>query len=178
MKKLKTEDYKALQSWWSALQGNRGDRAQLRRAQAPDDVLLTPAFARFLQTMPSYWSDNKSWMPLTDSAMVAAVLARVKYKSENDRISFARALAMPKEGAGKAVMSELRFQQLQKSHTEEDFFRRICRAIALLDGRVNITSLANDILHWLDESRQGPANKPMDRLAVRWASDYYAAFKE
>lgn len=178
MKPLSTEDINALKSWWSDLNDNRGDRAQLRRAVVADDILLTPAFARFLQVMPPRWSANKPWLPLTDSAMVAAVLARVKASHKNDSIGFARALALPKEGGSKAVMSELRFQQLQKSRSEEDFFRRICRAVALLDGRVNIIPLAADILHWLSEFRQGPAEKPMDRLAVRWASDYYSAFKE
>ena len=116
-------------------------------------------------------------IPLTNAAMVAAVIARVK---ENDKrgIGFAKSLALPKEGGSKAVMSELRFQQLQKSRTPEEFFVRICRAVDLLNRKANVVSLADDILHWLAEKRFGPASKPADRLAVRWASDYYAALKD
>ena len=75
-------------------------------------------------------------------------------------------------------MSELRFQQLQKSRSSEEFFRRICRAIALLGGIANVAAVTNDILHWLKEYRTAPARKPEQRLAVRWATDYYTAFKD
>lgn len=176
LKKLKKDDAARITAWWHWLDDNRGDRAQLRRAQSPNDVLLTAAFAHFLQKMPKTWtSDNK--IPITDMAMMAAVLARVKKIPENN-YSFAKTLALPKESGSKSAMSELRFQQLQKSQTEDEFFMRLCRAVALMGGKVNIVSLADDILHWLSEHRYGPASKPQDRLAVCWASDYYAAFKE
>ena len=165
-------DVKGLRDWHNWLDANRGDRAQLRRAQSPDDVLLTTAFAHFLQHMPRRWSED---LAITDAALVAAVLARVR--QDDSKTSFAKALASPKVGGTKARMSELRFQQLQKSHTPEDFFKRLCRAVALLGGEVNIPALANDILHWLKENRTAPAIKAQDRLAVRWASDYYANFK-
>jgi len=177
LRKLDQEDCSALLSWWNWLDDNRGDRAILRRANSPDDVLLTSAFAHFLQKMPSKWSDNKHSLPLTDAAMVAAIIARVKIHDAT-RTSFAKALASPKEGGSKAAMTELRFQQLQKSRTPEDFFSRLSRAVDLLGRKTNILSLADDTLHWLNEHRFGPSSKPMERLAVRWASDYYAAFKD
>lgn len=169
-------DAEKLKSWWSWLDENRGDRAPLRRADNPDDILLTPAFAHFLQQMPSRWAAGEAVLPITDAAMVAAVLSRVK--NPDDSKSFAKALASPKEGGSKAVMSELRFQQLQKSRTPEDFFRRVCRAVALLNGKANITDLADSILHWLHEFRTAPASKPQQRLAVKWASEYYSVYKD
>lgn len=172
--KLTAESRKALVGWWHWLDDNRGDRAVLRRATIPDDVLLAPAFAHFLQRMPADWSSNQR-IPLTDAALVASVLARVRQSASK---SFAAALATAKEGGGKAAMSELRFQQLQKSRTPEEFFTRICRAVDLLGGTADVASLAEDILHWLEEQRYGPASKPDKRLAVRWASDYYANYKE
>jgi CRISPR system Cascade subunit CasB len=114
---------------------------------------------------------------LTDAAMIAAVVARVK-TSDDRKKSFATSLASAKEGGSKAAMSELRFQQLQKSRTPEEFFLRLCRAIDLLGRKVNIISMADDALHWLSENRFGPDSKPDKRLAVRWASDYYAALKD
>lgn len=164
-----------LANWWVWLDDNRGDRALLRRANNPDDVLLTPAFAHFIQKMPARWAAGEAALPLTDAAMVAAVISRVKTPSEK---SFAVALASPQEGGSKAVMSELRFQQLQKSRTEEDFFRRVCRALALLNGKANIADLADSILHWLSEFRTAPASKPQERLAVKWASEYYSVYKD
>ena len=171
---LTPEDCSSLLAWWPWLDDNRGDRAQLRRAENPDDILLSQAFAHFLQKMPECWAEGQS-IPLSDAAMVAAVIARVKTLDENN---FAKALALPKEGGGKASMSELRFQQLQKSRTPEEFFIRISRALALISGKANITSLADNILHWLKEHRTAVARKPENRLAVRWAIDYYATLKD
>lgn len=173
---LSSDEKKKLRQWWDELDKNRGDRAQLRRAETPEDVLLTPAFAHFLNMMPARWSGN-ALIKLTDSAAVAAVLSRVKER-EGDS-SFAKALALPKQqGSDRPAMSELRFQQLQKSRTEEEFFRRLCRAVRMLGDRANIVSLAEDILHWLLESRAELAFRPQDRLAVRWASDYYANLRD
>ena len=147
---LSEQDQQALTAWWHWLDDNRGERAQLRRAQSPDDILLTAAFAKFLQHMPGYWgvASGEKGIWLSDAAMIAGVLARVKDASSAS--SFAQALATPKEKGGKAVMSELRFQQLQKSRDEQEFFTRLCRAIALLGGTANILSLAESILHWLE----------------------------
>lgn len=181
LKKISEEDASCLKRWWAELDDKRGNRAQLRRASNADDVLLTPAFAHFLQAMPETWGTGSTGkgvpLSISEMAVIAAVLARVKEPLKVD-VSFAKSLALPKEAGGKAVMSELRFQQLQKSRSPEDFFTRVCRAVNLLGGKANIASLADDIAHWLIEFRTGPASKPEDRLAVRWASDYYAAFKD
>ena len=166
-------DNKGLLQWWIWLDNNRGDRAVLRRAETAEDVLLTPAFARFLKQMPDRWSDVRQ---ILDSAMVAGILARVK--ANNPRKTFAQALATPKKGGSKAAMSELRFQQLQKSNDPDEFFRRLTRAIDLLGGSVNLLSLAKDIVHWLQEHRQCVDKKPAKRLAVRWATEYYQSFKD
>ena len=172
------EERKALLTWWQSLENNRAERAQLRRISNSNDVLLTPAFGKFLRQMPAYWGvgPGEQGIGLADAAMVATVLARVKEHKEDN--SFATSLAQPKEKGGKAAMSELRFQQLQKSRTEQEFFTRICRAVDLLGGRVNILSLADSILHWLTEFRFAPATRPQNRLAVKWASDYYTAFRD
>lgn len=174
LKKLKPNEADKLREWWSWLDDNRGDRAQLRRADFSDDILLTPAFAHFLKMMPEDWSSNGQRVTLSDAAMVAAILSRVKDDVNSEDSSFAKSLGMPKEdGGSRPAMSELRFQQLQKSRTAEDFFTHICRAINLLGGKVNVVSLADDILNWLTEQRFGPSSRSQERLAIRWASDYY-----
>ena len=167
-------EQKALIAWWHWLDDNRGERAVLRRAASADDILLTPAFARFLEFMPERWGTTPQ--QLFDSAMVAGLLARVK--SAGDKQSFAKALAQPKKGGSKAAMSELRFLQLQKSHDPDEFFLRVSRAIALLGGKVNILSLADGVLHWLLEHRRVIDREPGKRLAVRWATDYYTTYKD
>ena len=97
-----SEDLKPLLGWWHWLNepGNRGERAQLRRAVSPEDILLTSAFANFLRNMPERWGQGTN-IQLLDAAMVAAVLARVDTaeitEKKGEDITFARALAKPKE---------------------------------------------------------------------------------
>ena len=166
----KDEDQRRLLSWFHWLKDNRGDRARLRRAESPDDVLLTEPFFNFLHRMPERWAEQKN---LPVSALIAAVVAHVK---KNDgKKSFAAQLASPKTGTDRERMSEQRFQQLQKSRTPDEFFRRLIRAVKLAEGQVNIVSLADSIWHWMNEYRYGTELKPFDRLAVRWANDYYGA---
>lgn len=177
-----------LKRWHHWLDDNRGNRARLRRAEGPEDILLTDAFFSFLNRMPVSWRENN---PMLTSAAVAGLLAHVKEdrqtlsrgyqpKDENKpkkMASFAEQLATPAKSE-KPAMSELRFQQLQKSRTTDDFFRRVLRAIRLLDGKVNIPSLANDIIHWHKEFDNQIARKTSNRLAVRWATDYFTALQK
>ncbi|PXF30799.1 hypothetical protein WH50_13055 [Pokkaliibacter plantistimulans] len=153
-------------AWWQSLDDHRGVRARLRRVDRPDDALLTDSFFQFLSVMPERWAQPGH---LYASAMVATALAQVSQHSSG--IPFAAQL-----GSGdhdRPVMSELRFRQLIKSRTPEEFFRRLLRAIRLLDKHVNIFSLTEGILHWYDEYLHGPDRNPIKRLSVKWAQDYY-----
>jgi len=166
---FKYEDIQAIQQWHKGLDENRGDRARLRRAGSPEDILLTSAFFNFLEEMKeTNWQEH---IPILTSATIAGVLSHVKPNDENK--SFAEQLATPLEGKKKAPMSELRFQQLQKSPSPEDFYRRIIRAIQLLKGQVNIVSLAHDIIQWHKEFEHPASYSATNRLAVRWATDYF-----
>jgi len=181
---LTGDDISALHRWHHGLDEKRGDRARLRRAERAEDALLTEAFFSFQQMMSAEWRDSK---PVFSSAAVAGLLSHVKedrqqaskgYQPKDKdkprrKASFAEQLATPPVGGKKPPMSELRFQQLQKSRTTDDFYRGIIRAIRLLDGRVNIISLAGDILHWHQEFTNQPDKYPANRLAVRWATDYF-----
>lgn len=187
---LNNEEQIKLKVWHGSLDKNRGDRARLRRAESAEDVLLTQAFFNFLQEMPDHWKENK---PIFVSAAVAGVLSQVKdnnqipskvYESKDinslkKMMSFAEQLGTPLKGKSKAPMSELRFQQLQKSRTENDFFRLTLRAIGLLGGEVNILSLANDIIQWHQEFHHKEFDRQSsNRLAVSWATDYYSALSK
>lgn len=157
----------SLLAWFESLKKKRGDRARLRRAESPDDVLLCEPFFNFLQRMPADWADEKNML---QSAMVAAVLAHVE--EHRDGKTFAQQLAAPKKG-DKPSMSELRFQRLQKSRDTGEFYRRLLSAVRLSGKSVNILSLADSILHWMHEYRNGVEREPGKRLAVCWANDYY-----
>lgn len=171
---LNAAEKQALQSWHVWLNDNRGDRARLRRAESPEDILLTDAFFHLLTKMPEMFPQKlPEDQRLYVSAAIAGLLSHVK--KDNTTLSFATQLATPMKDKSKAPMSELRFQQLQKSPTTDDFYRRIIRAIRLLGGNVNIISLANDIIHWHKEFEHQLDRHPSNRLAVRWATDYFTA---
>lgn len=166
-----------LKDWLSWLNNNRGDRARLRRAEAPEDILLTSAFFNFLQKMPETflktYAEERRFLIL---ATIAGLVSHVE--NLDDSVSFATQLATPQKG-NKPPMSELRFQQLQKSSTLDDFYRRMIRAIRLLGNTVNASSLANDIIHWHNEIKaSNDYRNPQNRLAVRWATDYFTALSK
>ncbi len=186
---LTAAEVHALQNWHSQLDANRGDRARLRRAERAEDVLLTEAFFHFLQRMPEKWREPER---LFASAAVAGLLSHAKEDlqipskiylnkqggKEKKMASFAELLARPLDQGKKGPMSEIRFQQLQKSRTTDEFYRNVRRAINLLGGRVNIASLANDIIHWHREFICQIDRQPSRRLAVRWATDYFTVLPQ
>jgi CRISPR system Cascade subunit CasB len=82
-------------------------------------------------------------------------------------------MAQPKTEGGQPKVSLLRFSQLQKSYSWDEFYRRLIRMVKLLDGNINIVSLTDDIFHWAREFNGDFEQSPMNRLQVRWAGDYY-----
>ncbi len=179
---LNDGEQSTLLRWHEWLDDNRGDRARLRRAERAEDILLTNAFFHFLQWMPDSWHEEKR---ILTRAAVAGLVSHIKedrcIKSDGYQprdksgpmniASFAELLAYPIKG--EPPVSELRFQQLQKSRTTDEFYRRMLRVIRLLDGHVNIASMASDIIHWHAEFNHNADREPGNRLAVRWASDYF-----
>jgi len=163
--------------WWYRLAGQKDDglaaypsgvRAVLRRAQSPDDALLSAGFRNLWLDLPSRrrtpW-DMRAW------GAVATVLAEVRHHVP-DR-TFAAAMATEKENGGGPRVSELRFQQLLRSNDLDELTRRARRAVHLIDEAVDVRSLADDLLLWHREKNGRYASRPDHRLAVRWADAYY-----
>jgi CRISPR system Cascade subunit CasB len=163
----------AVLKWWKKLEEQRGDRAELRRGDTLDAVLLTEGFRKLWQTLGQTGqyreSDMLAW------ACVAAALADVREQPATKNATFAQCLGDQKENTGKPCMSELRFAQLQKSRSGDDFLMRLRRALALINKTAPVLSLADNILHWFQEQRNNRGARPMDRLAVRWATEYFTA---
>lgn len=160
-------DSKGLIEWWNSLNDKRGYRAQLRRASEPGDALLSEAFFNFLKHVPDSWSEPRH---LCVSATVACILSHIKSIPPQEK-SFAAQLGSGEKD--RPVMSEMRFKQLLKSRTPEEFYKRLLRSVRLLDGTVNLISITEDILRWYDQYLYGVNRNPTDRLGVRWAHDYY-----
>lgn len=171
--------------WWKQLHGlydedashsglnQRGARAELRRSDTLDAVLLTEGFRNLWQVLGQ--TGQRRDQDMLAWACVAAALAEVRGQPATKSATFAQCLGEQKEKTGKPYMSELRFAQLQKSRSGDDFLMRLRRALALINKTAPVLSLTDNILHWFHEQQDNQVSKPMDRLAVRWAADYFTA---
>ncbi len=156
-----------LQKWWESLDANRGERAELRRAETPLEILPAKAFHRLCWILTKW--EKRDLLAL---AIVAGVLAHIK---EAGHGSFPRQLGTPKElGGDKAIFSELRFQQLLSSKDHDEFYQRLRRAVQLAGGSADICQLADSILHWAKDHQDSNAEKPSQRFRYAWAKDYFA----
>jgi CRISPR system Cascade subunit CasB len=163
-----TSDHENLLSWWASLKNHPGWRAELRRAETPGDVLLCQGFRYLCGAMAGYWTNESNLLGL---AAVAGVVAHIN--ADNGK-SFAETCATPEQGKEKPAMSELRFSQLQKSRTLDELYRRMIRSVHLLQKTVSPVSVADSILHWVNEMINGEIdNDPRKRILVRWGLDYF-----
>lgn len=149
-----SDAYDILLKWWKGLDDSRGDRASLRRCHNSIEVAFNPAFHHLR------WSLSKfDYVNPESLAIVAGVLSHVKNNDGSAR--FAAQMAMPKSGGTNTRVSGLRFRRLLKVQNNSDLFEPLIRVVRMLDGNVNISSLANSIYWWNDFTRKD------------WAFAYY-----
>jgi CRISPR system Cascade subunit CasB len=171
----KEQEQQALLNWWQALEetklpngkikSNRSERAKLRRCEKPEDILLQPYFYELQQQLPK--------IPTLALAAIAGLLAHIKTSSE---LSFPKQLGQQKEQSGKAVFSELRFQQLLASHDIDELYENLRRAVMQLNRTANILSLADGVLHWWQEQHDKNQfdERPEQRFKFSWAKAYFS----
>jgi CRISPR system Cascade subunit CasB len=160
---------------------HKGERARLRRCTTPTEVFMTEGFSRLARPfVESYGVKTDTQFEqehrLLALACAAGVIAHVKNDLPADDKSFAKQMAMKKPHSDQPLVSQLRFNQLQKSYSWDEFYRRLIRTVKLLGDTVNIISLADAIFHWGNEFNGNFERQPMNRLQVRWAADYYHLF--
>ncbi|EGO5103372.1 type I-E CRISPR-associated protein Cse2/CasB [Escherichia coli] len=153
------EEHKAtLRKWHEELQEKRGNRASLRRSTTVNDVCLSEGFRSLLMQTHTLWKVEAQEWRFTALALVAAVSANVK--AIDERQPFAAQLAAVK--------------------TPDDLLRQLRRAVKLLNGSVNLISLADDIFRWCQESddllnHHRRQQRPTEFIRIRWALEYYQA---
>lgn len=141
-------------TWWASLKERRGDRAELRRADHINGVIMLPAFQRlWLNLQGTAWSRAES------VALIAAVLSQVK--EHDPRHVVAEQLATPRPGSDKAIFSGLRFRRLLQRVEPEELLAPMTRSVRMLGNQVNVTDLAESLYWWNDQTRR------------RWAFAYY-----
>ncbi|QWT39138.1 type I-E CRISPR-associated protein Cse2/CasB [Dickeya dadantii] len=168
--------------WFNALQNRhndsyngRADRAALRRAAVPYGALTCQGFMRLARALASQIGDQEH--RLLAVAIFAVVAAHAD--GNNGKKSFAAQLGEKvSAGSDRRYLSELRFERLLRAQTPEELCRLLIRAVNIRGGDgVNLPSLADGILLWMDEwqarQRNLPAHpNPLKRNAVRWACEY------
>lgn len=156
------------------LQGlGRKARAELKRCHNVQELMLDAsmyhlAFKLFeLEREKKYplFADN-----YVVSALIAGTLAHVREEPGK-----AASASLPSVlGRGEpVVMSELRFIRLMRTNINDDFYRQLCRALALAKHQADVTILADDIVAWVLEKDDSWPTDPNSRLKARWARDYY-----
>lgn len=144
----------------------RGERAELRRCETPEEVLPAKAFHRLCRILPDW--EQRDVLAL---AVVAGVLSHVKTAGHG---AFPRQLGLPKEtGGDKPLFSELRFQQLLASDGHAEFFQRLRRAVQQAGGTADVCLLADGILHWAADRTERFTEQPSQRFRYTWAKDYF-----
>lgn len=146
-----------LLAWWKGLESDRGERAFLRRASNITEVAFSPAYHRLLGRLKGESSSvNREAL-----AAVAGLATHVKTHTEIGGY-VARQMATPKAGRSGVRVSGLRFRRLLAVSGRDELYPLLIRAIKLLDGKVNLLSLANSVYWWNEDTRK------------QWAYDYYS----
>ncbi|WP_438864532.1 type I-E CRISPR-associated protein Cse2/CasB [Neptunicella sp.] len=150
-------------------------KAQLKRAESLDAVMLTAGFRALWLSLPEELiadkSEEKQIELMECFAAIAAALVQVK-SNVTDKLA---TVAGRKTDSDKSTISELRFFQLQNTKTPDDFIRKLRRILQQVKGEVSVEGLAVDIQKWFSEYRGSRPNQASKRIGVEWAMDYYRA---
>jgi CRISPR system Cascade subunit CasB len=107
---LQDASYTILLDWWTALDADKGERADLKRAEHPLRVAFSPAYHDLLHRLQEagYRLGTGGRERL---ALLAGLAAHVKQHTDTGR-SLATQMGSPRLGSDKATVSELRFRRI------------------------------------------------------------------
>tara|TARA_B100001094_G_scaffold116679_1_gene112537 strand:- start:6835 stop:7401 length:567 start_codon:yes stop_codon:yes gene_type:complete len=149
-------------------------KAQLKRCRTPDEVVATEAFRTLWLRLPKdktkYPHSAYAW------AAIAGVMAHVKKDKKSTEKIKCFASSLGEHDGDKPIVSPLRFKQLSQSRSVEAFYSRMIRTVHLIKGETFVKSLMQDMNKWFDEFHFDQHKPVSERLAVRWAMDYYDQF--
>lgn len=160
----------AARRWWEQLRpdpsrnhkGDPGALARLRRGGL-QEAALEPATADLYRRIKPFQREKCELDAFETAALIAAVLAHVRYDAEQ---SVARAAGA--QGDNDARVSPLRFRKILATRGAQECLIAFRRLAALLGKTANVGDLAVCLAEWnLDGAG--------DRRRTRWAFDYYNA---
>lgn len=153
---------KILVEWCKGLDNDRASRAILRRAASPTEVALSAPYQRlFRRLREAHW--NPDGKPYLNDRLAAAVGLLAHVRDDIPDLTPAKAMGKKKEGAAedRPPVSEPRFLRLLDAPDIAGLYDGLRRVLPLMEHKVDVLRLTNDLLSWNDETRK------------RWAYAYY-----
>lgn len=155
----------AFMAWWRVLSDEaatgqvKADRAILRRCDDLTAVTLSAAYQR------AYWAlhqahEGTPWAAWQQDRL-AAVVALAAHVRGDGALSLPHAMHQKVGGSDRECVSELRFKRLLESPDMDSLFTGLRRVMPLIEHRVDVRAMAQDVFGWGDGVRK------------RWAYDYY-----
>jgi len=151
--------WSTLRKWHAELEDHRGERAELRRARTPFEVLVTPGFHRGFADKLRRASIHPNEEELALLALPVGLLASVK--TFIAKPEFPKQLALSSHGSQE--VRDVRFRRLMAVDDRDELFTMLKRLLRLLDDRVNPESLVRGAFYW------------GERIKRNWALQYYTA---
>ena len=152
-------------AWWRDLQpdaekGRAGDRAalaRLRRCATVAEAMQDRATIDFFRRVGATGPDD-----LPAAALAAAILARVR-RDEPGKLVARQIGPDSPDKPETAILKPLRFRRLMEASTDDERMIAFRRLIAIAGDALNVSDLAESLLHWTEDRRR------------RWVYDYWNA---
>ena len=151
--------------WWESLQEDNGGRATLKRSKTLESSALHPQTIALKRVYP--------WMSIEALATLASLATFLKRATpSDDSETFGKIMAKPSTPGGRPPISELRFKQLLAARDWDELFRLLRRIVAVIDGGVAFTTMADVISKW-DQELRGAPKAPGKTLKYKLSEAYY-----
>lgn len=139
---------KLIREWWLGLNNDNSGRAQLKRCNSIDEIVMCPTYQRFYRYLLTcnVWPINAATWQNDKLAVIAGLLAHIE---TDDSQNFPVRASV----GDKPVISELRFKGLLKTDTD-DLFANLRRLLPLINYQTNVIQLACDIYYWNDKTKK------------------------
>jgi len=141
----------ALTDWWTGLQHNKGDRAELRRCATLLEVVMTPAYHRAYRLLAQRGLPDDPERPNGRIPLIVALVAHVKDRGGGvppRAQPLAKLMSASSEGSDRPRVSPSRFRRLLALESAEELLDGFRRVLPLIEGEVRPQVLAQDLYYW------------------------------
>lgn len=141
-----------LLDWWQKLEDDRASRAVLRRAPTITAVTLSAPYQRlFRRFHAAGWNPDGS---ASRDDRLAAIVGMLAHVTQDQPGPPAKAMSYKAPGEDRPLVSELRFTRLLESPDVDSLFSGLRRVLPIMEHRIDVIALANDVLHWGDKVKK------------------------